>query len=390
MNERANFEALTARVIATRKIPVCTPFLNGREKEYVLDAVASTWISSRGSYLDRFEREFPAYVGVRYGTATPNGTVALHLALRALGVGPRDEVILPTFTMIASALAICYCGATPVLLDADPDDWNLNVEQLKGALSSRTKAIMVVHIYGHPTEMGAVLDFARENGLAVLEDAAEAHGSEYDRQRCGSMSEIACFSFFANKNITCGEGGMVVTDDQDLYDKLRYYKNLCFPLGNTRVYDHRDIGFNYRMSNLHAALGCAQLEKIDEYVAMRRRNASLYRERLCSIPGLQLPIERPWAKNTYWMYGLLCKPEFGHSRDILMSKLAEFGVETRTFFKPMHLQEAIVKYGFRAPYPMPVAEALGRDGMYLPSSSNLQQDEIEYISDCVERIHRCR
>lgn len=377
-------------MIAIKKIPVCTPFLDGREKEYVLDAVASTWISSRGSYLDRFERDFPAYVGVQYGTSTPNGTLALHLALKSIGIGPGDEVILPTFTMIASALAICYCGATPVLLDADAEDWNLNTEKLKGALSSRTKAIMVVHIYGHPTHMGPVLDFAHENGLIVIEDAAEAHGSEYEGQRCGSMSKVGCFSFFANKNITCGEGGMVVTDDKEVYDRLRYYKNLCFPLGDARIYDHHDIGFNYRMSNLHAALGCAQLEKIDQYVAMRRRNANLYRERLCEIPGLQLPIERPWARNTYWMYGVICNPEFGHSREALMVKLAEFGVETRAFFKPMHLQEALIKYGFRAPHAMPVAEDLGRSGLYLPSGSNLTVEEIDYVADCVARVHRTR
>jgi perosamine synthetase len=379
---------MSTNTSAAKKIPVCRPFLNGNEKDYLLDAVTSTWISSRGSYLDRFEREFPAYIGVKYGTATPNGTVALHLALRALGIGPGDEVILPTFTMVASAFAICYCGATPVLLDADPDDWNLNVELLRSAVSSRTKAIMVVHIYGHPTNMDPVMDFAREHGLVVIEDAAEAHGSECLGRRCGSMSQVACFSFFANKNITCGEGGMVITDDENLYDRLRYYKNLCFPLGDARNYDHRDIGFNYRMSNLHAALGCAQLEKIDEYVAMRRRNAELYRVRLSSVPGLRLPIERPWAKNTYWMYGVLCEKDFGSTRDNLISRLAQEGIETRAFFKPMHLQKAVADYGFRAPRQMPVAEVLGIQGLYLPSSSNLTIEEIEHVSGCLADIQR--
>lgn len=371
-----------------KKIPVCTPYLNGNEAKYVLDAVTSTWISSRGPYLDRFEREFPEYIGVKYGTATANGTVALHLALRALGIGPGDEVILPTFTMIASALAICYCGATPVLVDADPEDWNMDVGGLKQALSSRTKAIMPVHIYGHPTDMGPLLEFAREYGLLVLEDAAEAHGSEYLGKRCGSLSNLAAFSFFANKNMTCGEGGMVVTDDEELYNKLRYYKNLCFPLSDARTYQHDEIGYNYRMSNIHAALGCAQMEKIDQYVALRRAHAGRYSERLKHVAGLRLPTERPWARNTYWMYGVVLGRDFGATRDAVMAELARNGIETRAFFRPMHLQKAIANHGFRSAQAMPVSEDLGENGMYLPSGSNLKEEEIDYVAECLVRLQK--
>ncbi|MDR3413929.1 MAG: DegT/DnrJ/EryC1/StrS family aminotransferase [Formivibrio sp.] len=369
-----------------RRIPVCVPYLNGREEEYIQDAVHSTWISSRGKYLDRFEKEFPAYVGVKYGTATCNGTLALHLAAKALNLKAGDEVILPSFTMIASTFALCYCGVVPVFLDCDPEDWNMDVNQVEAAISPKTRAIMVVHIYGHPTNMGPVMEIARRHNLQVIEDAAEAHGSEYLGQKCGSFGDVNCFSFFANKNMTCGEGGMVVTDSPELFDRLRYLKNLCFPLGDARRYDHEEIGFNYRMSNLHAALGCAQLECIDEYVDLRRKNAHAYNERLGTIPGLQLPVERSWAKNTYWMYGVVCNQDFGFTRDELAIKLAAAGIETRAFFKPMHQQKALIDYGFRAPFPLPHSEALGSQGLYLPSSSSLSESEMDYVCDTIRRL----
>jgi perosamine synthetase len=375
---------------SVNKIPVCQPFLNGNEVEYVRDAVDSTWISSQGKYLERFEREFPGYVGMKHGTCTCNGTTALHLALRAAGIGPGDEVILPSFTMIATAFAICYCGATPVLLDANEDDWNLDVSTLEAAMSTKTRAILVVHIYGHPTDMDPVLEFASRHNLFVIEDAAEAIGSEYKGKLCGSFGRISCFSFFANKNITCGEGGMALTNDDLLHDRLRYLKNLSFPLGKSREYVHEEIGFNYRMSNLHAALGCAQLERVHEYVGMRRRNATLYSQRLSRIPGLRLPVEHSSVKNSYWMYGVVCEKQFSVSRDVLMAKLLERGIESRKFFNPMHLQKSIRDYGFRAPSPMPVSEHLGDAGLYLPSSSSLAVEDIDRICDAISEIASVR
>ena len=368
------------------KIPVCQPFLNGKEVEYVRDAVDSTWISSQGKYLERFEKEFPAYVGRKHGTCTCNGTTALHLALRAAGIGPGDEVILPSFTMIATAFAICYCGAIPVLIDANPDDWNLDVSKLETAISAKTKAILVVHIYGHPTDMDPVLESAARHNLLVIEDAAEAIGSEYKGKLCGSFGNISCFSFFANKNITCGEGGMVLTNDDLLYDRLRYLKNLSFPLGKSREYVHEEIGYNYRMSNLHAAVGCAQLERVHEYVEMRRRNAALYSQRLSRIPGLRLPVESRSVKNSYWMYGVVCEKQFPVSRDELIAKLLDRGIESRKFFKPMHLQKSIRDYGFRAPAAMPISEQLGDAGLYLPSSSSLGVEDIDRICDAIAEI----
>jgi perosamine synthetase len=369
-----------------KKIPVCQPFLNGRELEYVRDAVGSTWISSQGKYLERFEKEFPAYIGVKHGTSTCNGTLALHLALRAAGIQPGDEVILPTFTMIATVFAICYCGATPVLVDANKEDWNLDVSQLEAAVSPKSKAILVVHIYGHPTDMDPVLQIASRHNLIVIEDAAEGIGSEYKGKKCGSFGDISCFSFFANKNITCGEGGMALSNDDRFYDRLRYLKNLCFPLGKNREYIHDEIGYNFRMSNLHAALGCAQLERIDDYVSMRRRNAALYTERLRGIPGLQLPVERSYVKNTYWMYGVLCEEEFRVSRDVLIEKLAARGIETRKFFNPMHLQKSIRQHGFRAVTAMPVSEHLANSGLYLPSSSSLDVEDIDLVAESIALI----
>jgi perosamine synthetase len=382
--------SLRLSVPSMKKIPVCQPYLNGKELEYVQDAVSSTWISSQGKYLDRFEREFPNYVGMKYGTSTCNGTTALHLALRAIGIGPGDEVILPSFTMIATAFAISYCGATPVLVDANPDDWNLDVSKLEAAISPRSKAVLVVHIYGHPTDMDQVVQVASRHGLVIVEDAAEAIGSEYRSRRCGSLGNVSCFSFFANKNITCGEGGMVLSNEASMHDRLRYLKNLSFPLNKGREYLHDEIGYNYRMSNLHAALGCAQLERVDEYVEMRRTNAALYADRLRNIPGLRLPVERDWAMNTYWMYGVLCEREFGVSRRELIEKLAANGIETRKFFRPMHLQKSIREYGFRAPLPMPVSEQLGENGLYLPSSSSLRVEDIDYIVQTISEIQRGR
>ncbi len=268
------------------KIPVCEPFLNGREAEYVLDAMQTGWISSSGKYVTEFERGFAAYCGVRYGVAVCNGTVALHLALRAIGIGPGDEVIVPNFTMIATAFAVCYTGAHPVFVDADRNSWNIDPDLVEQKITSRTKAIMPVHLYGLPCDMDALRGIAERKRIALIEDAAEAHGAVYKGRKAGALSAIAAFSFYANKNLTTGEGGMVVTDDTDLWNSARYFKNLCFPLDAPRVYVHSDIGFNYRMSNIHAAIGLAQVERADEYLALRRRNAQLYRALLSDVPGI--------------------------------------------------------------------------------------------------------
>ena len=363
------------------RIPVCEPSLDGNELAYVTDAVRSGWISSGGEYLKRFEEGFAAYVGVGHGIGTTSGTTALHLALAALGVGPGDEVIIPDFTMIASAFAVCYCGAMPVFVDADPETWNMDVAHVAARIGPRTKAIMAVHIYGHPTDMDPLLALAKDRGIPVLEDAAEAHGAEYKGRRCGSIGDLAAFSFYANKAITTGEGGMVVTSDAALADECRSLRNLSFPRTGGRVYLHDRIGFNYRMSNLQGALGLAQLERIDTYVAARRAHAARYTDRLAGVAAIQLPVERPWAKNSYWMYGIVLRDGARIGRDELAGRLAREGIETRPFFQPMHVQPALLRYGAKPTGSYPVADRLAARGLYLPSGSGLVDAAIDRVCE---------
>ena len=376
---------MTEAAAARARIPVCEPWLDGNEVAYVTDAVRSGWISSSGEYLRRFEEGFADYCGVRHGIGVTNGTTAVHLALAAFGIGPGDEVILPDFTMIASAFAVCYCGALPVFVDAEPVAWNMDVAKIEEKLTARTKAILAVHIYGHPTDMDPLRELAAGRGIAVVEDAAEAHGSLYKGRKCGSLSDLAAFSFYANKVITTGEGGMVVTSDDALADACRRKRNLAFPTAGARTYRHEEIGFNYRMSNLQAAIGLAQLEKIDQYVAARRSNAARYDALLAAVPALRRPAELPWARNTYWMYGVVLEDGAPISRDDLARRLADDGIETRPFFVPMHLQPALRRYGADCSGSYPVATRLGERGLYLPSGSNLAPAQIEYVCERVAR-----
>ncbi len=360
-------------------IPVCEPLLGGNELKYVTDAVRTGWISSSGRYVTEFERAFAEYLGVEHAVTTTSGTTALHLACLAAGIGEGDEVVIPTFTMIASAYAVTYCGAKPVFVDCEPDTWNIDMEKVAAAITPRTKAIMPVHIYGHPCDMGPLMELAARNNLMVIEDAAEAIGSRYRDLPCGAIGQIGCFSFFANKTITCGEGGMVVTNLPEVVERVRYFKNMCFPRDSPRDYRHRDIGFNYRMPNTVAAIGLAQMERVQEYVAMRRKNATLYTTHLSQLEGVVLPIERPWARNSYWMYGILIEPSFGLERDAVMAGLREQGVDSRPFFQPMHVQESLRRYVVTGSMKYPVAEDIANRGLYLPSGSGLKPEQIEHV-----------
>ena len=361
-------------------IPVCEPLLIGNEKKYLMDAIETGWISSAGKYIPAFEEKFAAYCGARFGIAVCNGTSALHLALTALGIGQNDEVIVPDFTMIASAVAVCYTGAKPVFVDAEPHTWNIDPEKIEQKITNRTRAIMPVHIYGHPCDMEQICEIAKKYDLKIVEDAAEAHGAEYKGKKAGSFGDVSAFSFFANKNITTGEGGMVVTSSKELSDKCKYFKNLCFPLHGKRSYIHKDIGFNYRMSNLHAAIGLAQVEKADEYRAMRIRNAHLYHEYLHDVPGITLQPEAPGCLNVYWMNGVLIEPElYGHTREELVEYLRTQGIETRNFFTGMHRQPALEKFGCSMSGDYPVSDNLAENGFYLPSSSHLKPQQISFI-----------
>jgi perosamine synthetase len=361
--------------VAGRRIPVAAPALVGREREYVLDCLDSTWISSSGKYLERFESSFAEFCGVRHAVSCCNGTVAVHLALMAHGVGPGDEVIVPTLTYVASANPVVYCGGQPVFVDAEPRTWNMDPERLAEAITPRTRGIVVVHLYGHPTDMDPILELAERHGLWVIEDAAEAHGATYRGRIAGSMGSLATFSFYGNKIITSGEGGMVVTDDERLATLVRQLhgqgqdpqRRYWFPM----------VGFNYRMTNIEAAIGLAQLERIDWHLARRREIAGWYREELGEVQGIVLSPEEPWAQSAFWIVcAVLDEARFG-PRDATMAALAEAGVETRPFFYPLHTLPMYRESNVGR--ECPVAEDLGRRGVNLPSSATLTREDVEYV-----------
>lgn len=366
-------------------IPVCEPMLAGNELKYVTEAVSTGWISSSGKYVTEFEKQFAEYCGCKYGIAVCNGTIALHLALIGLGVGKGDEVIVPTFTMIASAFAVCYTGAKPVFVDADKDTWNIDVKKIEEKITSKTKAIMPVHIFGKMCDMDAIHALAKKYNLYVLEDAAEAHGASYHGVKAGASSDIAAFSFFANKNITTGEGGMVVTNNKEFYDRARYFKNVCFPLDGPRNYQHEDIGYNYRMSNVVAAIGLAQVEKADDYKGMRIRNHQLYKKYLSGVSGILFQSE-PYKDcvDVCWMNTIVINSkEYGHTKDELIAYLKENEIDTRLLFTGMHKQKALQDFGCDCSGDYPVCEWLTENGFYLPSASSLTEDQIKKICDLI-------
>lgn len=370
-----------------RIIPVCEPTLTGNELKYVTQCIETNWISSAGRFVDEFEAAFAAACGTRYGIACANGTIALHLALTTLGLQPGDEVIIPTFTMIATANAVTYLGARPVLVDSELETWNLDIGQVEDKITPRTRAIIPVHTYGHPVDMDALNQIADRHGLWVIEDAAEAHGARCRGRPVGSLGAAAAFSFYGNKIITTGEGGMITTDHEQLARLAWNLRDHAF--STERHFWHKLLGFNYRMTNLQAAVGLAQTEQLDQFVASRRAHAALYTEKLRRLPGLVTPPEADWATNVYWMYGILVdEREFGLTRDELRRALARRGIETRTFFIPMHCQPIYFQQYKGERYPR--AELLCRRGMYLPSASSLAPSDIEYIVGAIEEAHRER
>ena len=369
-------------------IPVCEPTLIGNEKKYADDCLKANWISSAGKYIELFENGFAKFCGTKYGIATCNGTVSIHLALEALGIGPGDEVIVPDFTMIASINSILYTGAKPVFVDADIETWCINPELIEEKITKSTKAIMPVHIYGHPCDMDQINKVAKKYNLSVVEDAAEAHGALYKNKKIGSMSDAASFSFYANKILTTGEGGMVVTNDEKLAERMRLLKNHAFTKNR---FAHEEVGYNYRMTNIQAAIGLGQLENIDKLVQMRINNANLYNKLLKNVKGIILPPSKDWAKNVYWMYGILLNKDFGMTRDKLREELLKEGIDTRSFFIPMHGQPVFQKKSRKFAMPdvngsYPVSGNLGTNGFYLPSSSSLPKEDIIFITDAIKNI----
>jgi len=362
-------------------IPVAEPKFGGREQEYVTDCILSSWVSSKGKYVTQFESMFAAYCGVPYGVATFNGTIALHLVLAALNIGPGDEVIVPSLTFVATANAVAYTGATPVFVDSEPETWNLDPAAVEAAITPRTRAIIPVHLYGHPADMDAIRNIARAHSLTVIEDAAEAHGATYKGRRVGSLGDAAIFSFMGNKIITTGEGGIVVTADRALAERCFFLHNHARQPENP--YWHTEVGFNYRMTNLQAALGVAQMEQLDDFIAIRRRNAAHYMARLRDVPGLTMPPQASWAQNVYWMFAPLIEPEFGLPRDAVMAGLAEKGIETRPFFSPIHTMPM-----YDTGQSLPVAERLSARGINLPSGCTLTPDQIDYVCDALESMRK--
>lgn len=365
-------------------IPVNEPLLGERELQYVAECIRTGWISSAGRFVGEFEEKWASYCGMRYGIAVSNGTIALQAAVGSIGLESGDEVIMPTFTIVSCALAILYNRGVPVLVDSDPRTWCMDVVRFEGKITSRTRAIMPVHIYGHPVDMDPVLELARTHDLVVIEDAAEAHGAEYKGRRCGGLGDVSCFSFYANKIVTTGEGGMVLTDSEDYAKRLRSLRNLCFR--KERRFYHTELGHNFRLTNMQAAVGVAQIERIDELVERKRRMGRMYTERLIDIPGLQLPVEKPWAKNVYWMYGVVLDESTGLDAAEFARRLSERGVMTRPFFLGMHEQPVFHRMGLFQGEHYPVAERIARQGLYLPSGMALTEEQLDQVCDAVREV----
>ena len=358
-------------------IPVNEPLFDGNEKRYLNQCIDDGWISSEGPFVGEFEKKFSSYLGSRHGVSVCNGTVALETALFAVGIAKGDEVIMPTFTIISCATAALRLGAKPVLVDSEPDTWNMDVTQIEGKITKRTKAIMPVHIYGHPADMDPVMELADNYDLKVVEDAAEVHGALYRGKKAGSIGDAGCFSFYANKIITTGEGGMIVTNDEDVAERARSYRNLCFKPG--RRFYHTELGENFRMTNLQAAIGVAQLEQIDRFIEIKRAMAKKYSEGLAGIPGIKLPMEIPGVKNVYWMYAIELAEDSGFDADRLAAYLAERGVATRPFFLGLHEQPVFHNAGLFVGERYPVAERIARQGLYLPSGLTISDEQISAV-----------
>jgi perosamine synthetase len=372
-------------------IPVNEPALGDKELEYAAECIRTGWISSAGAFIERFESEWAAFCGMRYGVAVSNGTVALQVAVDCLDLAPGDEVIMPSFTIISCAQAVTQAKGVPVLVDSDPRTWCMDVSQVADRVTPRTRAVMPVHIYGHPVDMDPLLDLAEKHGLTIIEDAAEVHGGEYLSRRgaapvwrrCGGMSDLSTFSFYANKLITTGEGGMILANEPRLADRARSLRNLCFR--PERRFYHTELGYNCRMTNLQAALGVAQIQRMDQIIARKRWMGAAYTERLAGIAGLQLPVEEPWARQVYWMYGLLLDESAGYDAVSFARRLHDEGVETRPFFLGMHEQPVFQQMGLFLGEHYPVAERLARQGLYLPSGLGLTEQQLEEVCTAVRK-----
>ncbi len=366
-------------------IPVNEPLLDGNEKKYLLDCIDTGWISSEGPYVNAFEKGLAAAVGRKHGVAVSSGTAALDAVIDAIGIGPGDEVIMPAFTIISCVGQIVRAGARPVLVDSDPLTWNMDVTQIERQVTPRTRAILAVHTYGLPVDLDPVLEVAQKHGLLVIEDAAEAHGQTYRDRPCGSFGDLSVFSFYSNKHITTGEGGMILTDNADRAETCRSLRNLCFQA--ERRFVHERLGWNLRMTNLQAAIGLAQLERLHEFVARKRAMGARYQQLLAGLPGVTMPLPRTdFAENIYWVYGMLLDEETGLQAKDVMDRLAAVGIGTRPFFCPMHQQPVLKRAGLFESESHPVAERLYRQGFYIPSGLALTEGQACKVAEALWQV----
>lgn len=365
-------------------IPVCEPTLDGNELKYVVDCMHTGWISSGGKYVKRFEEDFAKFVGLKHGISNSNGTTALHLAVEALGIGEGDEVIVPDFTMMAVPNSVFYAGATPITIDSESETWNMDPDLIEERITDKTKAIIVAHVYGHPADMAKIMAIAKKHNLKVIEDCAEVHGATYDGKMCGTFGDIACFSFYGNKIISTGEGGMCLTNDDALAEEMRKLKNHYF--GNPRFL-HDKLGYNYRMTNIHAAIGVAQVEYADKLIQSRIDNAQLYSKLLAPLDFFNLPACRDNVKNVYWMYGITIKDTSKISKEDFMTRLKEKGVDTRSFFYPVSMQNSYKRLvDSELIRDAPVAKQLYERGFYLPSGGSLTNEQIETVVEKITEV----
>lgn len=367
-------------------IPVSKPILDGNESKYLIDCISSGWISSSGKYVTQFEEDMATWVGRKYSIAVCNGSCAIELAVAALNIGKGDEVILPTFSIISCVAPIIRAGGKPIFVDSDPETWNMNHLQIKDLITSRTKAIMLVHIYGLTTDIESIVEIARDNNIFLIEDAAEAHGLEYKNKLCGSFGDISIFSFYANKHITSGEGGMLLTNDSLLCRRLKKLRNLYF--GDNERFRHEYLAWNYRMTNLQGAVGLAQLETIEQKLAIKRSIAHRYNLNFSGYNCIQLPLERTeHSENSYWIYGIVLDRRIKLAGFDMRSMLKKNGIDSRSFFYPLHLQPALANYNLTEDSDtFPVAENLSYNGFYIPSGPNITIDEIDQVSEVVINI----
>jgi len=367
----------------TRRVPIAEPTLGGNELKYVTECVTTNWISSQGSFVRRFEADFAKLLGVPHALAVSNGTVALHLALAAYGIGPGDEVIVPDLTFAATVNAVLYTGATPVLVDVAKDTWNLDPDAVAAAITPRTKVIMPVHLYGQPTDMAPILALAKRRGLIVVEDAAEAVGASYNGIPCGAIGDCGTFSFFSNKLITTGEGGMVVFKDEKIAARAKRLRD--HGMNPDRKYWHDEVGFNYRLTNLQAAVGCAQLEQLEGFLARKKQISSYYNRRFATVPGVSCPVILDGFGNSYWVYTILLDTaSLGVTRDEFMAKLARAGIDSRPVFYCLHDMPPYKPFAGNRGFD--VASRISADGLSLPSSTSISEAEIAFVADTVERL----